>query len=165
MKIEAQLHYSADCERVAEVTRDEAFQNRKCEATGALTHTVSITSNGDRTLIRTTRQMPTDDLPDFVRGLVRDGIHVTEVDDWGPPTADGSRDGTVEVTFAGAPIVMKGSLRLRPDGTGAVASLSADLKASIPLIGSRIEKACSQAVLAAISVEEHTAGEWLAEHP
>jgi hypothetical protein len=42
-----------------------------------------------------------------------------------------------------------------------VARLQADLKASIPLIGGRIEKACAQAVLAAIKVEERTAGEWL----
>ncbi len=159
------MHYPTDCHRVAEVTQDEGFQNRKCEATGALSHKVSITAKGDRTLIRTVRQMPTDDLPDFVRGLVRDGIQVTELDDWGPPTEDGSRDGTVEVSFAGAPIAMKGTLTLRPEASGAVAVLRAELKANIPLLGSRIEKACAQAVLAAVSVEERTAAEWLAEHP
>jgi hypothetical protein len=59
---------------------------------------------------------------------------------------------------------MRGTLALRPDGPdgeNAVARLQADLKASIPLIGGRIEKACAQAVLAAVQVEERTAGEWL----
>jgi hypothetical protein len=83
---------------------------------------------------------------------------------WSPPAADGSRDATVDVRFAGAPIEMHGTIALRPDradGENAVARLQADLKASIPLIGGRIEKACAQAVLAAVKVEERTAGEWL----
>jgi hypothetical protein len=161
MKLEAQLRFPAGCDQVMAVTVDPAFQDEKCRATGALSHSVEISPRGDHTIISTTRRMPTDELPDFVKSMVTDGITVTEVDDWGPATADGSRDGTVDVRFAGAPIAMKGTLTLRPDGTGAVTTVRAELKAGIPLIGGRIEKACAQAVLAAIGVEERTANAWL----
>ena len=164
MKVEATLRYPADCHRVSEVTLDPEFQDAKCIATGALSHEVDINTDGEHAIVKTVRRMPTSDLPDFVRSLVKDGITVVETDEWGPPETDGSRDAAVDVRFAGAPIEMRGTLTLRPEGTdgeNAVARLQADLKANIPLIGGRIEKACAQAVLAAIKVEERTAGEWL----
>jgi hypothetical protein len=164
MKLEATMRYPADCRRVSEVTLDPEFQDAKCVATGALSHEVDINTDGEHAVVKTVRRMPTSDLPDFVRSLVKDGITVVETDVWSPPAADGSRDATVEVRFAGAPIEMHGTIALRPDradGENAVARLQADLKASIPLIGGRIEKACAQAVLAAVKVEERTAGEWL----
>lgn len=157
------MDYPADCVRVAAITQDPKFQDAKCVATGALSHTVDVHPEGDHVVIKTVRRMPTDNLPDFVRGLVRDGITVTEIDNWGPAGDDGSRDGTVDVSFAGAPIIMKGTLALRPNGAGAAAIMRADLKAGIPLIGGRIETACIQAVVAAVQVEERTAGEWLAK--
>ena len=164
MKLEATLRYPADCHRVSEVTLDPEFQDAKCLATGALSHEVDINTDGEHAIVKTVRRMPTSDLPDFVRSLVKDGITVVEADEWGPPAADGSRDATVEVRFAGAPIEMHGTLALRPDspdGERAVARLQADLTPSTPLIGGRIDLACAQAVLAAIKVEERTAGEWL----
>jgi Protein of unknown function (DUF2505) len=162
MKIEATLRYPADCARVAALTADPAFQDAKCVATGALSHSVDVTATGDRFVIKTVRRMPTDTLPDFVRSLVRNGITVNEVDDWGPAGADGSRDAAVAVSFAGAPIQMNGTLALRPVGTGSVGTLRADLSAGIPFIGGRIEQACAHAVLAAVKVEERTAASWLA---
>ena len=161
MRIEADLHYPASCERAAAVTFDPEFQKAKCAATGALSAEVDVHERGESTVIATSRRMPTDQLPDFARGLVKGAITVAQTDTWGPAGADGSRDAAVDVSFAGAPITMKGTIALRPDGDGSVAHLRAELKAGIPLFGAKIEQAGAQAVYAAVKVEERTAGDWL----
>lgn len=161
MRIDADLHYAAPCDRASAVTFDPDFQKAKCAATGALSSDVDVHTAGDSTVIKTVRRMPTDGLPDFARALVKGSITVTETDTWGPPSADGSRDASVEVSFVGAPITMRGTIALRPDGPGSTGRFRAELKASIPFLGARIEQACAPAVLSAVKVEERTAADWL----
>lgn len=161
MKISATLDYAATPQQVFAMLIDEGFQTRKCEATGALRHTVSISTEGDRTIIVSSRDLPTDEFPDFVKGLVGATLAVTETQDWGPPGADGSRQGALTVDIAGAPIDLAGSLSLEPGGQGSVESVQGDLKARIPLLGGRIEKAAAPAIESAIRVEREVAEAWL----
>ena len=120
MKISATLDYAATPHEVFAMLADVAFQTRKCEATGALNHTVSISAQGDRTVIVSSRDLPTDDFPAFVKGLVGDTLAITETQDWGPPGTDGTRRGTLTVDIAGAPIELNGTLSLKPGGQGSV---------------------------------------------
>ncbi len=143
---------------------DPAFQARKCEATHAESHTESVTAVGDATQIRTRRVMPTDDFPDFVRSMVGPKIAVAETYLWSAPAADGSRDGTVDVEVGDGkvPVAMTGKVTLRPHGAGgSVITIDGELKAKVPLIGGRIEKAAEPAVLDAISKEREVGLEWL----
>ena len=61
MKISAIIDYSATPDEVFAMLIDEDFQNRKCVATGATSHTVAITAREDRTIIVCRREMPADD--------------------------------------------------------------------------------------------------------
>ena len=70
--------------------------------------------------------------------------------------------GTVEMAVAGAPIALKGTVRLAPGGPGTVEQLDAELKAKVPLIGGKIEKAAAPPIEEAIDIEAQTAQEWLA---
>ena len=141
---------------------DGDFQARKCAANGARRHTVSIETSGDRTIIVTTRDLPTDDLPQYVRSMVGDTLTVTETQDWGPPGTDGARSGSLSVDIAGAPIDLTGTLSLAPGGQGSVETVEGDLKARILLLGDRIEKAAAPAIQSAIRVESETGKAWLA---
>ena len=141
---------------------DEDFQARKCTAHGAHGQGVSIEAHGERTTIVSIRDLPTGDLPSFVKSIVGDTVTVTETQDWGPPGTDGSRSGSLTVGIAGAPVDLAGTLSLTPGGGGSVEVVEGDLKARIPLIGDRIEKAAAQAIQSAIRVEGETGRDWLA---
>ncbi len=163
MRLSAEIRYDADPRAVFTMLADTAFQDRKCTATGALDHEVEIEEFDDGSATVTTRRtMPTDRVPDFVRTFVGQTLQVEQIDDWGPASADGAREGTVVVEIKGAPVRLAGSLRLAADGGGSLESIDGDLKASVPLIGGKIEKAIEPALLAAITVEQREGRAWLA---
>jgi Protein of unknown function (DUF2505) len=162
MKIATTMEYAATPEEVFAVLSDQAFQEAKCAATAAVSHSASVTTSGTDTVIRTERVLPADGLPDFARSMVGDTLKVHETQTWGPAGPDGSRTGRVQMSVAGAPVSLDGSLRLVAGGPGTVETLESELKAKVPLIGGTIEKAAAPAIREAIEIEGRTAQEWLA---
>jgi hypothetical protein len=161
MKISATIDYAATPDEVFAMLADEDFQNHKCTATGARRHTVSITEHGDRTIILSTRDMPSDGFPSFVKSMVGDTLAVTETQDWGPPGTDGVRHGTLTVEIASAPVALDGALSLTSGGQGCVETIEGELTARIPLIGGKIEQAAAPAIRSAIRVESENGKAWL----
>ena len=143
---------------------DPEFQRRKCAATGASSYDVSITETGADTAIVCRRTLPTDDLPDFVRPFVAGGLELIETVTWGPAAGDGARRGGVLLAFTDKPLSMTGNLDMAADGSGTTATLVAQLVASVPLLGGRIERACEPLVHKALEVEQSVGISWLAEH-
>ena len=162
MKIAKSIEYAATPLEVFAVLSDVKFQEAKCAATAAVKHSAGVETVGDHTVITTERILPSDGLPDFAKSMVGPTLKVTETQDWGPAGADGSRRGTVSMAVAGAPIALTGTLALAPAGAGAVEQLDAELKAKVPLIGGKIEKAAAPPIEEAIDIEATTAREWLA---
>ena len=162
MKIAKTIEYAATPEEVFAVLSDVKFQEAKCAATAAIKYSADVKTVGDHTVIATDRILRSDGLPDFARSMVGETLKVTETQDWGPPAADGSRRGTVEMAVAGAPIALKGTLAIAPGGPGTVERVDAELKAKVPLIGGKIEKAASPPIEEALDIEAQTAQEWLA---
>jgi hypothetical protein len=71
----------------------------------------------------------------------------------------------VAVHIPGTPLRMTGSLDLAPNGHGGtIETVDGVLKASVPLIGGRIEKAAEPALRGAIDVEQRLGRRWLEEH-
>jgi hypothetical protein len=163
MKITAEIRYTRPPVDVSAMTFDPVFQDQKCAATGALSHTVDVKHTGDQAVITTERQMPTDGFPDFLKSFVGSSLKVIQVDSWDAVAADGSRHGTINVTIAGAPLKFSGTLTLTGDGSGSLGVVDGDLKASVPLIGSKVEKAAAPAVMAAVRAEQETADRWFAD--
>jgi hypothetical protein len=161
MKISAIIDYAATPDEVFAMLADEDFQNHKCTATGALRHTVSITEHGDRTIVLSHRDMPSDSFPSFVKGMVGDTLAVTETQDWGPADNQGTRQGRLSVEIAGAPIALHGTLSLQQGGQGCVETIEGDLKARIPLLGAKVEQAAAPAIRSAIRVESENGKAWL----
>jgi len=161
MKISAIIDYTANPHDVFVMLADEEFQKRKCVATGALRHSVSIRTQDDRTVIVSTRELPSHHFPHFVRSMVGETLNVTETQDWGPSRADGTRHGTLTVEIAGAPVHLHATLSLAPCGPGSIENIEGDLKASIPFLGGKVEAAAAPAVMAAIRVEGETGSAWL----
>lgn len=162
MKIAKTIEYAASPTAVFEVLSDAAFQEAKCAATAAIKYSANVKTSGERTVVTTERIMPSDGLPDFAKSMIGDTLKVTETQDWGPASDDGSRQGTVQMSVAGAPIALNGTLSLKPGGAGTVEVLEGELKAKMPLVGGKIEKAAAPPIEEAIAIEAQTAKEWLA---
>ncbi|GAA6524563.1 DUF2505 domain-containing protein [Intrasporangium sp. DVR] len=163
MRITETIIYHAPVDVVYAMKTSPEFQERKCADSGALQHDVAVRDNGDGAVVVTRRDLSTDGLPDFVRSIVGARLSVTETYRWGPAGPDGSRDGTLTVEAAGAPVAMRGTVRMDPEDGATHLTIDGDLKAHVPLIGSRIEKAAAPAFIKALRSEHESGRRWLDE--
>jgi hypothetical protein len=162
MKISEMLEYDAAPDAVFEMLSDPAYQARKCVEAGAVRHSVSVTPHGGGVHIVTTRELPTHDLPDFAKSLVGPRLQTTETWSWRAPAADGERRGELLVEVAGAPVSMRAIVLLLPSAHSSSLTVVGELKASLPLVGGKIEKAAAPAVVNALRSEGATGRRWLA---
>lgn len=163
MKISRTFQYAAPPAAVFAMMANPAFQGRKLEEAGALSHTESVTPKGDQTEILTTRVMSTSGFPDYARKLTGPQLSVSESILWSPAGGDGSRTGTINIAVGSLPIAMIGTVRLTPTSDGTEVDIDGDLKARIPLMGGKIEKAAEGPVVSAIDSEAEVGHAWLAE--
>jgi Protein of unknown function (DUF2505) len=163
VRLRAEIRYDADPAAVFAMLTDAAFQERKCAATGALESEVEIERFPDGgATIRTRRTLPTDQIPDFARSFVGRTVDIVQVDDFGPADAGGGREGSVIVEIKGAPVRFAGALTLDMSPAGTLETIDGDIKASVPLVGGRLERALEPALQAAIRVEQREGTAWLA---
>lgn len=155
MQVNAEIFYPASPDLVFAMLVDRSFQERVCEATGAVHYEVAIEVDAGTALIRTRRELPTDDVPDYARSFVGRTLDVVRIDRWEIGDPEGNRDGRVSLEVKGAPIRLHGNLSLRADNVGGTKQIVAgDLKASIPLLGGKMEKAAEPALMSAIRKEQ-----------
>ncbi len=164
MRVSRREELDGSPEEVYAVLTDRAFQEAKCEATtDGGQRSVDIVEGAAGARVRTERELPSDSLPDVARSFVGDSLVVVEVHEWSAPGPDGSRESALDLHVKGAPLTLKGTLRLLPNGDGTLEVLDAELKANVPLIGGRVEKAAVGPISTAIDIEtrllrEHLAG-------
>lgn len=153
MKFTHSAEYPAAPDAVFAQMLDPEFQDAKCDATTAGTWKADVSTTGDRTVITTERVLPTDQLPDIARSFVGDRLTIVEAQTWGPPAADGTRTADLNLHVKGAPMTLKGTIRLSPKGSGSLHQVEGELRAGVPLIGGKLEKAASEPLLFAARTE------------
>jgi uncharacterized protein YndB with AHSA1/START domain len=161
MDLYSELRFDADPATVFAMLTDEAYIAKKTTAAKALRHEISVRRDGDRVTIDLLRVMPPD-VPDFVRRFVGETIDIRQKDTWQPANGDGSRDGSIALEMSGAPVKANGSMRLAANGSATVVTIKAVLKASVPLVGGKIEQALHQGLTEAAKIEERVGRDWLA---
>src|SRR6478752_4133215 len=140
---------------------DSDYVRARAEATGGTDIEAAVTEIGDTIEITNSRTVVAE-LPSFARSMVGDSVRITESHLWGPD-ADGSREGTFEAGFGSVPVTLRGRLRLVADGAGAIATLEGQIKATVPLVGRKIEQLVHDQVAAALVIEQELGSSWLAE--
>ncbi len=162
MKIEHTLTYDGDPATVFAVLIDPDYVEEKCWATYATEAGVTVEPDGDGVIIRTVRSLPAK-VPSYAKSFVGDSIEVDQTETWGSPAEDGSRHGTVEATFSGTPMKVKGTLRLEPAEDGSTTLiLLGDVKAGIPLVGGKLEGFASDQIVKGLDREAAAANARLA---
>lgn len=160
MDLNSELRYHADAATVFAMLTDEAFISRKTTAANALRHEVSVTRVGDRVTINLLRVMPPD-VPDFIRGFVGDTIDIKQTDVWEPARADGSRAGSIKLDMVGAPVTCNGTMTLATTDGVTTVTVNATIKASVPLLGGKVERAVHEGLVEAARIEEQVGRAWL----
>jgi hypothetical protein len=163
VRLSAELRYDADPSTVYEMISDPDFQERKLANTGAVSYDVTVDPHEDGGVTVTSRrELPTDRVPEFVKGFVGSTIKIEQVEEWEAVEADGVRNGSLVADVSGMPVKFTARLSLVPNSDGTLEVVQGDLKASVPLIGGKVEKAAEPAIKAAVAAEQRTGREWLA---
>ncbi len=155
------IRFPAGPETVFAAQSDPEYVVWKHENMAARDVTVDVTASSARTVISSTRKLPAE-LPAAAQRFVGDSITITEVHSWGSPDDDGSRAGTVTASFPGAPMSVDGTLALRPEGDGTVLEIAVTARASVPLVGGKLEQLVGEQLMRALAKEEQLAAEWFA---
>lgn len=139
-EIHEELTYSRPPGQVFDLISTGAFQVELIAHLGGKDPEVVEETRGEDGSVRlVTRQQAAVELPGFARKLIPANTTVTQTYDWGPPAADGTRRGTWSAQAKGAPISIGGPTELRPDGAGSRHAYLGQIKASVPVVGGRLE--------------------------
>src|SRR5690625_7622045 len=91
-------------------------------------------------------KIPSDTIPQHMRGFVGDSLEIRQVEAWEAPAAGGRRIGTVVIEISGAPVRLTGTRRITPsaDGKSCTDQIEGELKAAVPLRSEerRVGKEC-----------------------
>jgi hypothetical protein len=165
MDLHRETKYAADAPTVYTMLTSESFIQKRAQAAHAIRYDVTIESAGAGRRTRTHQTLPAE-VPDFVRKLIGQHIELDETITWGEASPDCSRSGARHFDVQGAPVALRGTIQLVPESGGAATRqvVDAELKASVPLIGRKIEEAAAPAVLAGLDGMEELGRSWLAEN-
>ena len=156
--LSARMQLPADPTAAYALLTDPEYVQAVGEATGGQDVTVTVTPTDDGGAVVASHRVLPAELPSYAKAVVGDSLKLTETRTFGPAAADGSRDGSAEVTFDGAPVKITGSLRLADAGGGSELALDATVSAGIPLIGGKIERFAAEQIERFMAKEEQVAG-------
>lgn len=155
MEIRSQQTYAASPEQVYAMMTDEAYLAACCDRFGATERTITV--EGNRSSVK--MGMPA---PQQVRTFVGDTLPLNQEIVWGPPAADGTREGTLHMTVDRMPVTVKGTALLSPADQGTQVTYDAEMNVKIPLLGKKLEKEAGPVVMRALDAQQGVGEEYLA---
>ena len=162
------LHLPLPTDAAVRLVNDPAFIRHKASQAGSGVLSVDVTVGADGSFTSAVRRvLPSDQIPAQARSFVGSELEIRQTEAWAEPTegTDGRRFGTVSVEITGAPVRMTGSITLVPADGGSTMTYEGEVKSSVPLFGSSIEKAAADAIRTTLTSEAATAADWIATHP
>lgn len=160
-KIHGDLHFDADPATVYAMVTDQAYVQEKNERTGGQNVSADVTDHGaDGCTIVVSRDLPAE-IPSFAKKFVGEQISTVQTDNWGPVNDDGSYSAKFHVDFGKAPMEINGTMTITAEGDGSVLNVDADVKASVPLVGGKLEGVASEQFDRAVRKEQEIGAEWL----
>jgi len=154
--------FDAGLDKVIELFANPEFAERRATlgGSGEGESWIDGTVDGEFT-ISIRRVVPATSIPSEFRSFVGKDLHVRYTEVWQAPTED-DRVGTFAVEIVGSPGHAAGALGLTPRGDQTDFLATGEVKVSIPLFGSMVERVIVDAVLKGLSQELAFADSWLA---
>ncbi|QCO97535.1 DUF2505 domain-containing protein [Arthrobacter sp. 24S4-2] len=157
------LPHSVD--RVAAVFANEDFQRHTSELVGGTLESFKVDGDVAGAFSTTSvRTLPTTRLPEIARKFVGESLTVTQLEAWEAPAADGSRQSSISLKIAGAPLDVSAVQRLVADGGSTRVELEGNVTSSVPFLGGKIADAAEPLVGKALNIQSQQAQAWLESH-
>ncbi|QIK84150.1 DUF2505 domain-containing protein [Sanguibacter sp. HDW7] len=148
----------------ATLLRDAVFVRFRTSVPGASVDDVVVTPTGGESFTVTVRRsVSAEQIPPQVRSFVGSELEIRQVEAW-DGERDGSWHGTVALEITGTPVRLTGTVALVPSGEGALLTYDGEVRASIPLFGSAVERSAAEAVRATLAAEEVRVQAWVDVH-
>lgn len=156
MQINSQQTYAATPEQVFAMMTDEAYLAACCDRFGAKERTITV--QGSTTTVK--MKLPA---PAQVQKFIGAVLPLNQVIIWGAAAADGSRNGTLQMTVDKMPVNVAGTAVLRPGGEGTEVIYQADMNVKIPLVGKKLEQEAAPVAQRALDAQEQVGRDYLAK--
>jgi len=156
-RVRFELRYDgASPEQVYAMLSDPAFRDAVCEFQRFPRREVTITPTASGMDVKVDQFRPAHEVPSFARKLVGDEINIVQTESWSSST-----QASLHVTIPGKPGDLKGTVTLTAVDGGTTEVVEADVKASIPLIGGKIEGLIGDMLGKALRAEKKVGRDWL----
>lgn len=159
MRLTRDLTYAAPVADVLAMLQDPAYWDRVAEATGALSSTTTVTGSAPEVTVVTDQQQAVAGVPSFAKKLVGDSTQAISTATWR------GEDAAYVVETPGKPTSIAGAVRVAAAGNGGAASVVSydlEVRASVPLVGGKLEKLVCELTGDGLD-KEHAVGQaWLA---
>ena len=152
MKLRHELTYDAAPEAVLAMLTDPAFWDKVAEATGAISSAATVT--GNRVVVD--QEQAVQGVPSFAKKFVGESTRAINTFVWDGLTA------AYDVQTPGKPTSMSGTATVAAAGAGSTLTYDLDVKASVPLIGGKLEKLVVDLTTAGFVKEQAVGSAWLA---
>ncbi|MFS0715902.1 DUF2505 domain-containing protein [Arthrobacter sp. 1P04PC] len=152
-------------ESVTAVFANEDFLRHTSELVGGTLESFAVDGDPAGAFNTTTvRTIPTTRMPDIARKFVGESLKVTQLESWGAPAADGSRESNISLKVAGAPLDVNAVQRLVAEGGSTRIELEGTVSSSVPFLGGKIADAAEPMVGKALNIQATQAQAWLESH-
>lgn len=161
-KIKRTDHYDASPEAVMAMLKDPSYVAAKYESLGDIsTDIVEHSSTDTGMILKVDRKVPSD-LPDFAKKVLGDTNHLVQTETWSA-AGDGYKC-DLSIDSPGKPLTIKSRSEIVPSGDGSDWNVDMEIKASIPLVGGKLEGVVEKETLASMDKEYDFNKVWLSNH-
>jgi carbon monoxide dehydrogenase subunit G len=134
MRLRHELRYDAPLDDVLAMLTDPAYWDRVAQATDAISSTTTVEQVGADTRVRTDQEQRVVGVPSFAKKFVGESTRALKQQTWSGSTS------TFEVQTPGKPTHLAGQATLAAAGEGTVLTYDLEIRASVPLVGGKLEK-------------------------
>jgi hypothetical protein len=150
--VRARHEYSQPLGKVWEAFSDPAFYCAKFEGIGhRKVEVVSSDSDGDAFSVEVSREVPLE-VPAFLRSILGEWNALLQSEQW-TRTAKGVYENQLQIEARGVPVRMTGTMKLSARGKGCVNEVAITIRASVPLIGGKVEQVVARDTEANLQAE------------
>jgi hypothetical protein len=150
--VRARHEYGHPVEKVWAAFSDPEFYQAKFEGIGHRNvEVVSTLADEDGFSIEVSREVPLD-VPGFLRGMLGEWNTLLQSEHW-TESGSGAYTNELEIEARGVPAAMTGTMTLSARGKGCVNDVAITIRASVPLIGGKLEQFVSRDTEATLEAE------------
>ncbi|RNL63074.1 DUF2505 domain-containing protein [Nocardioides marmoriginsengisoli] len=156
MKLHHDLSYDAAPAAVFAMLTDPEFWDKVAVATGAISSTATVEDDGGATKVVVDQEQAVVGVPGFAKKFVGDSTRAITTQVWSGTTA------AFSVDTPGKPTSINGTATITEQGGGSVLTYDLEVKASVPLIGGKLEKLVVELTTEGFGKERAVGAAWLA---